>query len=54
MPDAVDEDVLRFLGEVIESYEQLEILLLLRERAGVQWTRDRIAQHLGIDSDSIT
>lgn len=53
MPDAIGDDVFRFLAEVIESYEQLEVLLLLRERAADKWTRERIGEHLGLDSDSI-
>src|SRR5665213_1412496 len=50
--DDVPEDVRTFLSERIESYEQLEILLLLR-RQNTGWTVQRLSSHLKI-SPSLT
>jgi hypothetical protein len=48
----VPEDVRAFLSEHIQSYEQLEILLLLR-REKMDWTAQRLSSHLKI-SPSLT
>lgn len=53
MPDQLPDDVCRLLLEEIEGYEQLEILLLLRERALEDWSRERIGERLGIDAASV-
>lgn len=45
---AVPDDVQAFLYECIESYEQLEILLLLRNEAGARWTAEQIEARLNI------
>jgi hypothetical protein len=51
MPDELPADVKHLLVDSIESYEQLEILLLLRADAH-EWTPNRVAAQLGIDVES--
>src|SRR5687768_5354111 len=51
MTASVDDDLEDLLGRYIESYEQLEILLFLRERASEEWSCARIAERLRIDAD---
>lgn len=41
-------DVTRLLRDHIESYEQLELLLLLREELGHSWTEEALSARLGI------
>lgn len=50
MSDASDlpEDVRALLQEHIESYEQLETLLLLRRERYEAWTSDGLAARLGV------
>lgn len=53
MSEASDlpEDVRALLHEHIESYEQLEILLLLRRERYEQWTSEKLAARLRVPTD---
>ncbi|MGH8296423.1 MAG: hypothetical protein ACRETZ_13165 [Steroidobacteraceae bacterium] len=55
MSDASDlpEDVRALLHEHIESYEQLEILLLLHRERPEQWTGDGLAARLHVQAELI-
>ena len=44
----VSDDVRRLLGQHIESYEQLEIVLLLHRTRDVQWTAEAVGRSLNI------
>jgi DNA-binding IscR family transcriptional regulator len=46
----IPDDVQALLHDHIESYEQLEILLLLRREIGEPWTAERISERLGISA----
>jgi hypothetical protein len=46
----VPAPVQQFLLEHVESYEQLEILLLLRSEAPVIWTEARLSEHLRLSA----
>jgi hypothetical protein len=50
--DDITEDVRAFLSEHIQSYEQLEILLLLRNET-MDWTPQRLSSHLKISPSLI-
>jgi hypothetical protein len=53
MSDAeLDEDVRRFLVENVETYDQLDALLLLARDPGVVWTVERLAERLGLPPPS--
>jgi hypothetical protein len=44
----IPDDVRALLRDHIESYEQLEVLLLLRREVGKTWAAERISGRLGI------
>ena len=44
----IPDDVQALLRDHIESYEQLEVLLLLRREVGKTWAAERISERLGI------
>lgn len=46
-------DVGTLLFEHIESYEQLEILLLLQQNRGADWTAARLCGHLKISDEMV-
>lgn len=46
------EALRQFLMEAVQSYEQLEILLLLYQRSGQQWAAESIAARLNIPADA--
>lgn len=46
----IPDDVQALLRDHIESYEQLEILLLLRREVGKTWAAERIGERLGISA----
>jgi predicted transcriptional regulator len=48
----VPENARALLRDHVESYEQLEVLLLLRAEVGVPWTPDAVAERLRIDMGS--
>lgn len=48
----LSDRVTRFIGEHIDSVEQLEVLLLLRRAAGQEWTADDVARELRIAAAS--
>jgi hypothetical protein len=48
----ISEDVKALLRDHIESFEQLEILLLLHRRRGDTWTPDSAASELNLDPDA--
>lgn len=47
----ISEDVKALLRDHIESFEQLEILLLLHRRPGDTWTPDSVARELSMNMD---
>ncbi|MGO9593875.1 MAG: hypothetical protein ACLQFT_04050 [Steroidobacteraceae bacterium] len=51
--DEVPEDVRAFLYDHIESYEHLEILLLLQRERSETWTAERLSSRLNM-SPSLT
>jgi hypothetical protein len=46
----IPDDVQALLRDHIESYEQLEILLLLRREVGKTWAAEQISERLGISA----
>jgi hypothetical protein len=52
-PSALPEDVRQLLHEHIESYEQLELLLLLRRERREEWTAGALAQRLHVSAGLI-
>jgi hypothetical protein len=50
-PASIPDPLLRFIKEHIHSVLQLEILLMMRERAG-DWTPDAVARELRITQQS--
>jgi hypothetical protein len=50
----VSETAKALLRDHIESFEQLEILLLLHRRGGDTWVADAITDELKVDSDSVS
>jgi hypothetical protein len=46
MPETLPKNVYAFLRECVESYEQLELLLFLREHAAVEWPMSEIADRM--------
>lgn len=50
---AVPEDVQRLLADHVESFEQLECLLLLWRRPDLRWSPERVAAELRLE-DAIT
>jgi hypothetical protein len=48
----VPEEVRRFIAHHIDSVEQLEILLLLHEQPGRDWSAEAVARELRIASES--
>jgi hypothetical protein len=51
MAEELSSEVARFLDEHVASVGQLEVLLLLRERAGVSVTAADVAREVGIDPE---
>lgn len=49
MSSRLPEDVAQFIADHIDSIELLEVLLLLRERAGEEWTDETVARELRIN-----
>ena len=47
------EDIATFLHDHIESYEQLELLLLLRNEQQVSWTEEGLSRRLRIPASLI-
>ncbi len=47
----ISDDVKALLRDHIESFEQLEILLLLHRRRGDTWTPDSVARALSMNMD---
>jgi hypothetical protein len=52
-PSELPEDVQRLLREQIESYEQLELLLLLRRERDGPWTEEILTARLGISTSLV-
>lgn len=52
-PDDLPEDVRVLLHEHIESYEQLEVLLLLRRERYEEWTVDGLATRLHVHAELV-
>jgi DNA-binding IclR family transcriptional regulator len=50
---ALPEDVRKLLHEHIESYEQLELLLLLRKQRDEEWTVEALTERLHISASLI-
>jgi predicted ArsR family transcriptional regulator len=53
MPDTFPEDLRRFIAEYISSVEQLEVLLLLKNRADRDWSAEEISQALSSQPSAI-
>jgi hypothetical protein len=51
--DEVTEDVREFLHDAIESYEQLELLLLLKREPAQHWSLQSLSARLRISSSLI-
>lgn len=49
----IPDDVVKFLTERIDSVEQLEVLLLLHQTAGTEWTAPDVARHLYREPTSV-
>jgi hypothetical protein len=49
----IPDDVVKFLTERIDSVEQLEVLLLLHQAAGTEWTAPDVARHLYREPTSV-
>jgi hypothetical protein len=50
MTGNISDDVCRFLSEAIENYDELELLLSMREHATDEWTHDEVMKRLGLDA----
>jgi DNA-binding IclR family transcriptional regulator len=50
MAEEISSDVYRLLSEAIPSYDELELLLSMRERAPDEWTRDVVMERLGLEA----
>jgi hypothetical protein len=53
MPETLPENVRAFLRHHVESYEQLELLLFLREHHALGWPISQIAERLHFPSGEI-
>jgi len=53
-PSEVPEDVRLFLRDHIESYEQLELLLLLRNERDVSWTAETLSTRVRMPSSLVS
>ncbi|HKZ74860.1 MAG TPA: hypothetical protein VJ011_12395 [Steroidobacteraceae bacterium] len=53
MPETLPDSVRALLRDHIESYEQLELLLLLRGRPGGIWTLREIAQRMQLPDEEL-
>jgi hypothetical protein len=51
--DALPDSLRTFLQERIEHYEDLQLLLFLRARAGAWWNSSAIGKHLVVGSDTV-
>jgi hypothetical protein len=51
--DALPDSLRTFLQERVERYEDLEVLLFLRGRAGQWWNSSLIGKHLPVGADAI-
>lgn len=52
MSDELPEDVRVLLRQHIESFDELESLLLLRQEAGADFSPDAVAARLGVSPDA--
>ena len=53
MPETLPENVRAFLRDHVESYEQLELLLFLREQHALEWSMRQIAERMHFPADEI-
>jgi hypothetical protein len=53
MPETLPKNVHAFLRDCVESYEQLELLLFLREHAAEEWPMRDIAERMRFPADEI-
>jgi hypothetical protein len=53
MPETLPKNVHAFLRAHIESYEQLELLLFLRQHAAQEWPMSGIAERMRFPADEI-
>jgi hypothetical protein len=51
MPETLPKNVHAFLRNCVESYEQLELLLFLRENAAVEWPMSEITERKRFPAD---
>ncbi len=48
----IPDHVLSFIGDCIDSIEQLEVLLLLKNNAAKEWTAEEVSRALSTQADS--
>jgi hypothetical protein len=53
MPETLPENVRAFLREHVESYEQLELLLFLREHHALGWAMSQVAERMRLPPEEI-
>ena len=53
LPESLSAQVRAFLRDHIESYEQLEILFILRGQPGAHWSVQQLAERLQLPPDTI-
>ena len=53
MPETLPASVHAFLRDHIESYEQLELLLFLREHAAVEWGIADVAERMRLPAEEL-
>ncbi len=53
MPESLPSNVRTFLRMHIESYEQLELLLLVRGRGSAEWSMSEIAERMRFSAEEI-
>jgi hypothetical protein len=53
LPETLPTAVRAFLREFVETYEELEVLLLLHRRGGEAWTPLRLAEQTGHPGEAI-
>lgn len=53
MPETLPKNVHAFLRDCVESYEQLELLIFLREHAALEWPVSGIAGRVRVPPDEL-
>jgi DNA-binding MarR family transcriptional regulator len=53
LPESLSAQVRAFLRDYIESYEQLEILFILRAQPGDAWSVEQLAERLQLSREAV-